>query len=211
MSKTSSNYTVPYANGSYSVNGVTKATTKKSGGTVYGNYNMNSYEKALYNYAQKTLAQMVPNLNTFSDTTLNNIQAQLDAYQNKGEQSINNIYTPLLNNLRNDITSRFGNIDNSMFLDKLNSIEYSRSNAIAQLAENLLAKRNELVNDELSNRYNYVNLLNLIQNQSNANAMNTISAVLSLANSVKGTGTQSSSSSSGIDFQSMLSLMSSFL
>ena len=210
MSKTTT-YTMPYADGSYSINGETKATTKKSGGVVQGNYNMNEYEKALYDYAQKTLAQIVPNINTFSNDTLKNLQAQLDAYQDKGLQTINSLYTPLLNNLKNDIASRFGNFDNSMFLNNLNNIENSRTNAMAQLAENLLAKRNELVNDELSNRYNIINLLNTIQNQYNSNAMNTISAALNLANSVKGMNTNASNNASALNLQSMLSLMNAFL
>lgn len=209
MSKTT-NYTTPYANGTYSLNGEKKATTKKRGGTIYGNYEMNEYEKALYDYAQKTLSEIVPNVNTFSADTLNNIQQQLNAYQNQGMQSINDLYAPLLNNLKNDIISRFGNLDNSMFLNNLNSIENVRSNAMAQLAENLLAKRSELVNNELANRYNFINLLNNLQNQSNSNALNTLSAALSLANSVKGT-TNSSSQNSGFNLQTMLGLMSSFL
>lgn len=209
MSKTTS-YTIPYANGSYSLNGEKKASTQRIGNTIYGDYVMNEYEKALYDYAQKTLSEIVPKVNTFSTDTLNNIQEQLNAYQNQGMQSINNLYTPLLNNLKNDIASRFGNLDNSMFLNNLNNIENVRNNAMAQLAENLLAKRSELVNNELANRYNFINLLNNLQNQSNSNALNTLSAALSLANSVKGT-TNSSSQNSGLNLQTMLGLMSSFL
>ncbi|MBR1681617.1 hypothetical protein IJ707_07495, partial [bacterium] len=90
MSKTSSSttYSVPYANGSYSINGEKKATTKKKGGTVYGNYEMNEYEKALYDYAQQTLAEVVPQMNTFSPEVQNNIQQQLDAYQNQASNTI---------------------------------------------------------------------------------------------------------------------------
>lgn len=214
MSKTSSSttYSVPYANGSYSINGEKKATTKKKGGTVYGNYEMNEYEKALYDYAQQTLAEVVPQMNTFSPEVQNNIQQQLDAYQNQASNTINNLYTPILNNLKNDIASRFGNLDNSMFLNSLNNIENSRSAAMAQLAEDLLTKQNDLVNNELSTRYNYINLLNALQSQSSANALSGISAALSLANSVKGTGTTSSSSSnSGLNLQSMVALMGALL
>jgi len=210
MSKTTT-YSVPYANGSYSINGEEKATTQNVGGTIKGNYKMNEYEKALYDYVQKALLQNVPNVNVFSADTLKNIENQLSAYQNQGQQAINSMYAPLLNNLKNDIASRFGNFDNSMFLDNLSNIENSRSNAIAQLAENLLAKRNELVNDELSNRYNFINLLNAIQNQSNSNAMNAITTALSLANSVKGMNTNASNTSSSLNLQSLLSLMGSFL
>lgn len=195
-----------YANGSYSINGKTKATTYKSGDTVRSNYNMNNYEKTAYDYAQKTLAQILPQINTFSPETLKGFQSQLNAYQNQGEKSINNIYTPILNNLKNDIASRFGNIDNSMFLDKLNNIENSRADAISQLAESLLSKRNELINNELSNRYNLVNLLNTLQNQYNNNAMNSISTALNVANSVKGYNQQTSNV--GFDISSLLSLLS---
>lgn len=195
-----------YANGSYSLNGKTKATTYKSGDTVRSNYNMNNYEKTAYDYIQKTLAEILPQINTFSPETLKGFQSQLNAYQNQGEKSINNIYTPILNNLKNDIASRFGNIDNSMFLDKLNNIENSRADAISQLAESLLSKRNELINNELSNRYNLVNLLNTLQNQYNNNAMNSISTALNVANSVKGYNQQTSNV--GFDISSLLSLLS---
>lgn len=195
-----------YANGSFSINGKTKATTYRSGDTVRSNYNMNNYEKTAYDYAQKTLAEILPQINTFSPETLKGFQSQLNAYQNQGEKSINNIYTPILNNLKNDIASRFGNIDNSMFLDKLNNIENSRADAISQLAESLLSKRNELINNELSNRYNLVNLLNTLQNQYNNNAMNSISTALNVANSVKGYNQQTSNV--GFDISSLLSLLS---
>lgn len=207
MSKTTS-YKPSYANGSYSINGKTKAQTYKDGDTVKSNYNMNKYEKSVYDYAQKNLAQILPQLNTFSPETLKGIQSQLNAYQNQGEKSINNIYTPLLNNLKTNIASRFGNIDNSMFLDKLNNLESSRANSIAQLAESLLSKRNELVNNELSNRYNFVNLLNSLQNQYNNMAMDSISTALNVANSVKGYG---QSSSSGFDFTSLIPLLTFML
>lgn len=210
MSKTTTTYRPEQANATYKVNGKTKATTKKVGDTVYGNYNMNDYEKTVYDYTQKALAQILPQINTFSPDVMNGIQSQLNSYQHQGEKTINDIYTPMLNELKNDIASRFGNIDNSMFLDKLGSIENSRANAITQLAESLLAKRNELINNELSNRYNLVNLLNSIQNQYNSGAMNTLSAVLSLANSVKGYN-QQTSNTTNTDISNILSLATALL
>lgn len=184
MSKTTSySDAKPYSNGNFSINGKTKATTNKSSGTVYGNYYMDEYEKALYDYAQKTLSEVVPNVNVFSADTMKNIQSQLNTYKNQGQNAINQIYTPMINNLKNDIASRFGNLDNSMFMNNLNNIEKNRSNSIAELAENLILKQNDLVNNELSNRYNFINLLNNIQNQSNSNAFNMMSTALGLGNS----------------------------
>ena len=182
MSKTSS-YKPSYTSGSVSINGQNKATTTKSGNAVYGNYNMNDYEKELYDYAQKTLPQLVQNVNTFSPEAMQAINNQLDVYKRQGQNCINQIYTPLINNLKNDIASRFGNLDNSMFMNNLNNIESNRGNAITELADNLISKQNELVNNELVNRYNYINLLNSLQNQYNNLALSTINSSLGLGNS----------------------------
>lgn len=182
MSKTSS-YKPSYTSGSVSINGQNKATTTKSGNAVYGNYNMNDYEKELYDYAQKTLPQLVQNVNTFSPEVMQSINNQLNVYKRQGQNCINQIYTPLINNLKNDIASRFGNLDNSMFMNNLNNIESNRGNAITELADNLISKQNELVNNELVNRYNYINLLNSLQNQYNNLALSTINSSLGLGNS----------------------------
>ncbi len=171
MSKTTS-YKPSYSNGSVSINGQNKASTVKCGDTVYGNYNMNDYEKELYDYVQKSLPQLVQNVNTFSPEVTKSINNQLSAYQRQGQNYINQIYTPMINNLKNDIASRFGNLDNSMFMNNLNNIEINRSNAVADLADSLLSRQNELVNNELANRYNYINLLNTLQNQYNNYALN---------------------------------------
>ena len=88
----------------------------------------------------------------------------------------------------------------------ITNIENNRSNAIAQLAENLILKKNDLVNNELSNRYNYINLLNALQNQANTNALNAISSVLNLGNSGKGYTTTSSNLSNNLDLQTVASL-----
>lgn len=181
MSKTTS-YKPSYSNGSVSINGQNKVSTVKYGDTVFGNYKMNHYEKELYNYVQKSLPQLVQNVNTFSPEVTKSINNQLSAYQRQGQNYINQIYTPMINNLKNDIASRFGNLDNSMFMNNLNNIENNRSNAVAELADNLLSRQNELVNNELANRYNYINLLNTLQNQYNNYALSMLNSSIGLGN-----------------------------
>ena len=181
MSKTTS-YKPSYSNGSVSINGQNKVSTVKYGDTVLGNYNMNNYEKELYNYVQKSLPQLVQNVNTFSPEVTKSINNQLSAYQRQGQNYINQIYTPMINNLKNDVVSRFGNLDNSMFMNNLNNIENNRSNAVAELADNLLSRQNELVNNELANRYNYINLLNTLQNQYNNYALSMLNSSIGLGN-----------------------------
>lgn len=184
MGKTSSvNVATPsFANGSVSVNGVNKANVSKNGDTVKSNYNMNEYEKAVYDYAQKALAENLPNLNTFNSDTRKDLNSQVEAYKNQALQSLNSLYQPMIKNLTNDIASRFGNIDNSMFLDNLNAIENNRANAMSDLVQDIQTYKSDLYNKELSNRYNYLNLLNTLVNGSNDNILNYLSSALANSN-----------------------------
>lgn len=181
-----------FTNGTVRVNGQTKASTYKKGNTVYTDYNMSPYEKQAYDYAQKSFAENLPKLNVFSEDTQKQLQKQMNAYKNKGIETINNIYTPMLDNMKTDIASRFGNFDNSSFLNSLNDIESSRANAISDFAQDMTLKENDLINNELSRRYQYMSFLNGINNQALSN-LSTYSALTS-RNSSGG----NSSSNSGL-------------
>ena len=161
-----------YSKGTVSVNGNTVASNYKKGNSIVSNYNMPELEKGIYDYAQNALLNSLPQVNVFSPETRNDINSQVEAYRNKSMQTINDTYNPLLENLKTDIASRFGNLNNSVFFDNLNSIENNRANAMSDLAQDVEAKRNDLFNDELSKRYNYLNLMNSLQNMINNNAIN---------------------------------------
>ena len=60
-------------------------------------------EKKLYNYAQNSSLQSLPQINVFSQATQDNINSQVDAYKNRALQDLNNTYTPIINNLKSDI------------------------------------------------------------------------------------------------------------
>ncbi len=184
MGKTSSvNVATPaFSNGTVSINGTKKADISKKGNSVDSNYNMNDYEKTVYDYAQKSLAQNLPNLNVFNDNVKKGLDSQLEAYKNQALNTLNSLYQPMIKNLTNDIASRFGNVDNSMFLDNLNSIENNRAKAMSDLVQDIQMYRNDLYNNELANRYNYLNLLNTLVNGSNNNALNYLSSALSNSN-----------------------------
>ena len=183
MGKSSKKYP-NYSSGTMSINGNPKASTYQVGNNIFSNYNMSADEKKAYDYAQKSLGDSLSSVNVFDENTQKNLQAQLDAYTLNGQKLINNIYSPILNNLKTDVASRFGNLDNSVFMDNLNSIEANRTEAINNLAQDIMSKRNELVNNELSQRYTYLSFLQDIQNQINSNAINFISG--SQANSSSG-------------------------
>ncbi len=163
-----------FSGGTIKVNGQTKAQTYRKKNNVISNYNMSEAEKRAYDYAQNSFADALPSVNVFDENTQKNLQSQLAAYALDGQKMVNSIYTPMLNNLKSDIASRFGNFDNSVFMDNLNSIEANRADAINNLAQDITAKRSELINNELSQRYSYLNFLQDIQNQTNSNIMNFI-------------------------------------
>ncbi len=140
---------------------------------------MSDNEAAIYNYALGTLANILPSLNTFNPDTQASIQSQVNAYQNSGMQKINDIYNPMISNLQNDIASRFGNLDNSIFTDNLSDIESKRANAVSSFAQDVLSRQSELESDELTKRYALVNLLSGLSNDIYGNALNAISTALS--------------------------------
>ena len=119
MSKTSKNRgTVS----TVKVNGVPKLTTYVDKyGSSSSNYTMSPWEKLAFEYAEKEFAQNLENINVFSEETLKSLSNQVDAYTKSGIKKIDEVYAPMIKNLQNDVASRFGNLDNSIFLDKLSS------------------------------------------------------------------------------------------
>ncbi len=172
-----------YSNGSVSINGTPVANVSKKGNSISSNYYMNDAEKGIYDYSQQSLLSALPQINVFDKGTQNDINSQVEAFKNKALQDIQNTYSPMINDLKNDIASRFGNFNNSAFMDNLNTIEGNRALAMSDLAQDIEAKRNELYNNELANRYNYLSFLNNLREQINSNILNYLSAAQSNSSS----------------------------
>lgn len=126
---------------------------------------MSEWEKLAFDYAEKEFAENLKNINVFSKDTIDSLNKQINAYKQSGIKKIDEIYSPMLKDLQNNIASRFGNLDNSIFLDKLSEIEDKRANSVSALSQDITAKESELITDELAKRYNYLNFLNGYQNQ----------------------------------------------
>lgn len=166
------------SNGTISINGTPIATS--SNGVT--NYQLSDIQNQAYNYAQNAFADNLSSVNSFSPETLKNLYSQVDAYRNKGIAEINNVYNPMINSLKTDIASRFGNFNNSSFLNNLNTLENSRANSISALAQDVTSRQNELVNDELSNRYQLLSFLNNYTNQVYNNALSAMGLANNTAN-----------------------------
>ena len=159
---------------------------------------MSDAEKQIYDYAQNSFLENLPKVNVFSEDTKKQMQNQLNAYTQKGIDTINDIYTPMLNDMKTDIASRFGNFDNSIFMNNLNDIESNRADAMSSLTQDILAKQNELINDELNKRYTYLDFLNGIQNQTTSNILSYMQQAANNSNSGNSYNNSSYSASSGI-------------
>lgn len=123
-------------------------------------------------YTNKNILSGLENINVFSDEVQRSIQNQVNAYTQQGIRTINETYNPMFRELKTDIASRFGNLDNSVFLDNLNEIEKNRTNAIENLTQNILAKQNELYETEMNNRYNYLEQLSSVNQNLYSNMLN---------------------------------------
>ena len=97
--------------------------------------------------------------------------------------------------LKNDIAARFGNLDNSVFMDNLNNITNNKAQAVADLSESLLQAENDMYTTELTNRLNYISLLsglNTTMNNNMLSFMQLANANSSSGNSYNGNSYQAS-------------------
>ncbi|MBR1425567.1 hypothetical protein IJ579_08395 [bacterium] len=185
MGKKSKKYP-EYSNGSVVVNGRTVATVTKDkdNNVISSNYNMSDAEKNIYNSIQSGLSNSLGNLFNISDAQRKEWNNQINSLRNQGINEINSIYEPMETNLKNDVARRFGNLDNSVFLDNLNSITDKRAKAVADLSDDLLSAQNDMYNQELQNRINTITLLSNLNSIMN----NNILSYTSLANTNAGSG-----------------------
>ncbi|MBD5402649.1 hypothetical protein HDR58_07615 [bacterium] len=174
-----------YSTGTISINGRTVSTNKrdKNNNIVDSNYEMSDTEQKIYDSVLDNMNSSLGNLFSISDEKREEWSSQLNALKNQGIEEINNIYTPMETNLKNDIANRFGNFDNSVFLDSLNEITDKRAKASAQLSESLLSTQDALYNQELQNQIGIITFLNNLNSAMNGNILNYITAANSNSNS----------------------------
>lgn len=186
-----------YSGGSVVVNGRTVASASKQGNNIVTNYQMSNYEKNMFNALEKGMSDSVSKLFDITDQQKTAWNEQLNALKAKGVKNINDIYTPIETDLRNDIANRFGNLDNSVFMDKLNDITDKKSDAVASLSNSLAATEQDLYTNELNNRMNTISFLNNLHSGMNNNILNYTNAASTNAMSGNSFNTQAYQAQSG--------------
>lgn len=190
-----------YSSGSVTVNGKEVSSVKKSGNKIDSSYNMSDAEQNIYNGIQHNLADSLNNLYSISDEKQEQWNKELEAYKKAGLKEINDIYTPMVNDLRDNIASRFGNLDNSIFMDNLDAITDKQAQAVSDFSNDLLTKQSEMYSSEIANRLSFISLLSNLNSSMNSNIMNYMQ--MALANSDSGNNYnqnayQATNSSSGL-------------
>lgn len=201
-----------YSSGAVTINGKPVATVTKEDGTITGKYNMTGTEKALYNNIQNSMNSSIKNLFNFTKNQ-DLWNKQLDAYKNQGIKEIESIYTPMETSLKNDIASRFGNLDNSIFLDKLSNITDNKAQAVASLSDSILTRQDELYRNELTNRINYLTLLSGLETNIDNRALTYLNLAKSNADSGNNYNAQSyqATANNGSFLTNALFAMSKFI
>ena len=164
-------------------NGQTLAKQYKQDGTVFTDISLPDESVKRKNKLQNLLDEYENSINTFSPE----LEAQFDsissARKNSALKNFESLYEPSVRNAREDYFSRLGTLDSTAYLDRFNELEKTKAQAYADIANDYEANLEELKNNELSRRYNYLNYLNnslnTINNQNNAY----LSAVSSLSSS----------------------------
>lgn len=159
---------------SISVNGLPLIATSTNGEAISADYYFSPTQTAINNYVEGSLLSNLPNINTLSVGATENIDKQIQAYLNSGVETIKDVYSPMIRDLEKDVAKRFGNLDNSVFVDNLSDLEHSRAKAINALAQDIEAQRSNLVKGALDNQYDYLNFLADYQNQVYNNMLNTL-------------------------------------
>jgi len=165
MGKTKKNRAKDYPNSTIKIGNDTIAKTyTNSKGDIINQIVLSPEQEERMKAYEDIMHEYILNLDSLTPEYYEKKNATLEAMKNKGIQEINDTYLPMIEDLKNDIVSRFGTLNTSTFLDNLNDIEKHRSNAISDLETNLLLESSNMDKAEREEYLKYIALLNEIQN-----------------------------------------------
>lgn len=169
--------------------------------------NASDYKSEIYDYALSALSSLLPNINTVDSESQSDISSVLDSYTQSGVEDINKYYNSELYDMETDSASRFGNLDNSIYLDNLSGLSSERSDAVNSFEQDVQTMQSDLTSDVIDQNYTYADLLCDIINDYYSNS-STSANIYSLLNKGTSNSSSSSSSSSGISTSTVKSLIS---
>ncbi len=123
--------------------------TSKENGQITTQYLPSAAEQERKKFTNERINQILPQLGKNPQELTDAWNQQQDAYVDSAVSQFDRSYNPALRNMREDITSRFGTTNNSMFLDRLGEME---SNVRVPFMEET-ARKGTLYRTDLENQH----------------------------------------------------------
>lgn len=137
----------------------------------------------------KLIEDFTPTLNTVDPTLQKQIDAQAQSMSNDATQQLSQSYNDVMNSIKGAAASKYGSTNNSYYDQLVSNANKTLAEQQGQLASDIQAQKNDLVQQELGNKKNYldalysqannlqngVNYLDSLQNQRYQNTLNSAS------------------------------------
>lgn len=135
------------------------AKSYKDGDMIVNEYIQTPEEKAQEEWRKSQIAQYEPKINVFDPSLVQDWQNKAKATQERTLQSFEDLYKPIERNTRNDYFSRLGTLDSTSYLDRVKDLEKNRQQTYADLARQAILDEDLYKQNELAQRYQYLNYL----------------------------------------------------
>lgn len=163
-------------------------TYKDSSGNVITEYLESPEDKKLREWRENQISQLEPQINVFSPELQQSWDDIATAKKNQALDEFNSLWDPIDRSTREDLWSR-GLANSSIASDTQKSQDEVKAKALEDISNDYVAEKEDLKNNELSNRYLYLNYLNGGLENMSQDAFNLLTSSLNNSSSVNSNNT----------------------
>lgn len=134
-------------------------TYKDKSGNIITEYFQSEEDKALDEWRKSQIAELEPQINVFSQDLQDSWKEIATANKNQALDEFNSMWDPIARSTKEDLWAR-GLSNSSIAADTQYNQDKIKSKAIESIANDYVSELQTLQNNELNNRYAYLNYLN---------------------------------------------------
>jgi predicted ATP-dependent endonuclease of OLD family len=134
-------------------------TYKDAAGNVITEYIQSDEDKATDVWRKSQISQLEPQINVFSQELQDSWNEIASAQKNQSIDQFNTLWDPIARSTREDLSAR-GLSNSSIASDTQYNQDKIKAKALESIANDYVSELQNLQNNELSNRYMYLNYLN---------------------------------------------------
>ena len=131
----------------------------------------------------REISEGLSKINTFSPDTIKEFEKIAQAKKQRAIDEYDAEYEPKYRANMEDFFSRLGTLDSTAYLDSVNSLESGRRRAYSDISRDYIANIDTLKQNELQNRYAYLNYLQNALNSTTSNTDNYLNSLLPASSS----------------------------